>query len=34
MNIETVSKQVRSNLRNWAKNQSEVNLKQLQEDVN
>ena len=30
--VETVSQQVRSNLRNWAAKQTEVSLKQLQED--
>ena len=33
VNIEMVSKQVRSNLKNWATKQSEANLKQLQEGV-
>lgn len=33
VNIEVVSKQVRSNLKNWATKQSEANFKQLQEGV-
>ena len=32
VNGETVSKQVQGNLWNWATKQSEINLKQLQED--